>query len=182
MQIKLVQVLRQPLVEGERIAFTASQMKPKLVALHLPQRLLGQGAQAYAHYRCFGTGLRGDAANFQRRDSQVRAGAELASYAVNGSGEHRGAFGQHLGFAQRVVDRLELHQCHARQRTQKIGVEQLQQRVGQLGQMVFDLHDQASGQEGEVFHQVLAGRVRGGATEDRRQTRVVLDKVVTQFP
>ncbi|MNE74262.1 hypothetical protein D3C81_1444730 [compost metagenome] len=126
--------------------------------------------------------MRGDAADFQRRDSQVRAGAELAAHAVNGSGEHRGTFGQHLGLAQRVIDRLELHQCHARQRTQEIGVEQLQQWVSQLGQVVFDLHDQASGQEGEVFHQVLAGRVRGGATEERRQTRIVLDKVVTQLP
>ncbi|MNE65048.1 hypothetical protein D3C76_961590 [compost metagenome] len=52
----------------------------------------------------------------------------------------------------------------------------------QLGQVVFELHDQASGQKGEVFQHVLTLRVRSGAPEERRQARLVLDKVVTQLP
>ncbi|MNP04249.1 hypothetical protein D3C76_961580 [compost metagenome] len=110
----------------QRVAVATGEMELQLVALHPPKGLFGQGAQVDAHHRGFGTGLRRDAADLQRRDGQLRTRAELAAHAFNRPGEHRCAFGQHLGFAQRMVDRLELHHRHARQRPQYIGVEQLQ--------------------------------------------------------
>jgi len=179
-QIELVQVYREPLIQHQCIPVAARQMEVQPLAPHTPQRLLGQGIQVDVHDWRFSAGPSGDAADFQGWQGQVRTGAELAAHALEWAGEQGGSFGQYLGLAQRMVGRGELHQRHAGQWPQDVRVDQLQQRVGQLRQVVLDLHGQARGQEGEVLHHALGVCIRGGTAKEGCKARLVLYKIIAQ--
>ncbi|MNY09231.1 hypothetical protein D3C86_1421370 [compost metagenome] len=171
----------EPQVQRHGGYVIATQIKIQLIAGHAGKRLFRQHLEVDAHHRGLAAVGVADFLQGQRVQVDVGAGAKLAGDAIYLFGKQRRALGNQLALTDRIDQWCKTDDGRTGQRPQVVGPEHLQQRMGQLRQIVVDLHPQLGGEKGKALQQPLHVRVAGLIAEKLRQLRVVLGKLTAEF-
>ena len=102
-------------------------------------------------------------------DIHVGAGAKTAACAIYRCGVHLRALDDGVPLRDGIDDGFELHHRHGGQRAQVMGPQQLNQIVGEFGQLIIELLADPPAEKGESLQQPFHVGIAGPCGQKRRQ-------------